>query len=167
MLHLPQRIKILAICPQDIPFSFKNLSGGIFRFTRMVFLLNVTQLHCVLRNNISYFFKNTLLISFSQSSYFTLWLWLWLHTFRKLVSQASFNAKTLQWSAHLLSSSLQWLRYVVFKYNLHRTKFFVLLVTGETNENNLQVYYLKFRKLCTWRCCCCFFYLRRQGGGVK
>lgn len=27
--------------------------------------------------------------------------------------------------------------------------FFVLLVTGGTNKNNLQVYYLKFRKLCT------------------
>ena len=39
-------------------------------------------------------------------------------TLWKSVSTASPSAKTLRWSAHLLSSFLQWLRYVVLKYNL-------------------------------------------------
>ena len=43
---------------------------------------------------------------------------LWLHTLWKSMSTASLSAKTLRWSAHLLSSFLQWLRYVVLKYNL-------------------------------------------------
>ena len=40
-------------------------------------------------------------------------LWLW-----KSVSPALLGAKTLQWLAHFLSSSLHWLRYAVLKYNL-------------------------------------------------
>ena len=51
------------------------------------------------------------LFRFSQYSHFTLWLW-------KSVSLVLLGAKTLQWLAHFLSSSLHWLRCVVFKYNL-------------------------------------------------
>ena len=43
-----------------MPFPFKDLSGSIFCFAQMVFRLNLTQLHCVLRKSSSYFFKNTL-----------------------------------------------------------------------------------------------------------
>ena len=61
-----QRIKnfslalILVLCSQDMPFPFKDLSGRIFCFIQMVFRLNLTQLHCVLRKSTSYLFKNTL-----------------------------------------------------------------------------------------------------------
>ena len=59
-----QRIKNLSLtlilCCQDMPFPFKDLSGSIFCFAQMVFRLNLTQLHCVLRKSSSYFFKNTL-----------------------------------------------------------------------------------------------------------
>ena len=67
-------------------------------------------------SEIAPFTSSRTLFNFSQSSHSTLWLW--LHTFWKSVSPALLSAKTLQWSAHLLSSSLQWLRYVVYKNNL-------------------------------------------------
>ena len=43
-----------------MPSLFKDLSASIFCFIQMVFRLNLTQLHCVLRSTTSYYFKNTL-----------------------------------------------------------------------------------------------------------
>ena len=51
---------VLVFCSQDMPSLFKDLSGSIFCFIQMVFRLNLTQLHCVLRSSTSYYFKNTL-----------------------------------------------------------------------------------------------------------
>ena len=101
---------------------FENLHWSWFSalricpcFIQMVFLFNLTQLHCELRNSISYFFKNTLqLLTILKLHIVTVTAYfLW-----KSVSPASLNVKTIQWSAHLLSSSLQWLWYLVFNYNL-------------------------------------------------
>ena len=80
------------------------------------FLLHRNLPNCIVYSEIAPFTSSRTHFSFSRSSHFTLWLW--LHTFWKSVSPASLSVKTLQWSAHLLSSSSQWLRYVVFKYNL-------------------------------------------------
>ena len=119
MLHLCSEIwefaLILVLCSQDMPFPLKDLSSSIVCFIQMVFLFNLTQLHCELRNSISYFFKNTLqLLTILKLHIVTVTAYfLW-----KSVSPASLNAKTIQWSAHLLSSSLQWLWYLVFNYNL-------------------------------------------------
>ena len=112
MLHLCSEIwefaLILVLCSQDMPFPLKDLSSSIVCFIQMVFLFNLTQLHCELRNSISYFFKNTLkLLTILKLHIVTVTAYfLWK------------NAKTIQWSAHLLSSSLQWLWYLVFNYNL-------------------------------------------------
>ena len=51
---------ILVLCSQDMPSPFKDPSGSIFCFIQIVFRLKLTQLHFVLRNSTSYFFKNTL-----------------------------------------------------------------------------------------------------------
>ena len=88
-------VLILVFCSQDMPSPFKDLSGSIFCFIQ-----------------IAPFTSSRTHFSFSRSSDFTLWLW--LHTFWKSVSPASLSVKTLQWSAHLLSSSSQWLRNVDF-----------------------------------------------------
>ena len=61
--NLPHAL-FLVLCSQDMPSLFKDLSGSIFCFIQMVFRLNITQLHCVLRNSASYYFKT--LFSFQK-----------------------------------------------------------------------------------------------------
>ena len=66
MLHLPPKYRQFSagtdpgFCSQDMPSPFKDLSGSIFCFIQIVFRLEPTQLHCLLRKSAFNFFKNTL-----------------------------------------------------------------------------------------------------------
>ena len=101
---------LLRICP----FHSKILAAALFASYR--WSSSLTLPNCIVNLEIASLTSLRTLFSFSQSSNYTLWLW--LHTFSKSLSPASLNAKTIQWSAHLQSSSLQWLWYLVFNYNL-------------------------------------------------
>ena len=82
---------------------FENLHWSWFSalricpcFIQMVFLFNLTQLHCELRNSISSLWT---LFSFSQSSNYTLWLW--LHTFSESLCHQHHSTQKLYSDRHI------------------------------------------------------------------
>ena len=98
MLHLPPKYRQFAartdpgFCSQDMPSPFKDLSDSIFCFIQIVFRLNLTQLHCVLRNSASCLFKNTLQLL----TIFTLHVVTLTAYFLKVSVPSMLRAKTLQ-----------------------------------------------------------------------
>ena len=102
----------LRICP----FHSKILAAALFASYR--WSSSLTLPNCIVNLEIASLTSLRTLFSFSQSSNYTLWLW--LHTFSKSLCYQHHSTQKLysDLHLHLLSSSLQWLWYLVFNYNL-------------------------------------------------